>query len=185
VPVCYFCSVTCLLSVALSLRFNPLAGWGGPCWRVAPRRQSRHEGSWDTDWEVLARPCCDRSCVDLPKLSASRSRPPFPPRGLADEPSLSLSGGLNRKLSNTTRQIGAALGVAIATTVAVTRSENYLAANEGANPLVVLNEGFQSAFVACVVLAGLGMALALVLLGRPRTATHEVLEPVPATGGGE
>src|ERR687897_868492 len=37
--------------------------------------------------------------------------------------------GLASGLSNTALQIGAALGVAIATTVAVTRSEDYLAAN--------------------------------------------------------
>ena len=78
--------------------------------------------------------------------------------------------GLASGLSNTALQIGAALGVAIVTTVAVSRSEDYLAANEGANPLVVLTEGFQSAFLACVVLAGIGLALALLLLGRPRKA---------------
>jgi EmrB/QacA subfamily drug resistance transporter len=87
--------------------------------------------------------------------------------------------GLASGLSNTAFQIGGALGVAIATTVAVSRSEDYLAANDGANPLVVLNEGFQSAFVACVVLAGIGMALALLLLGRPRKAPQERLEAVP------
>jgi hypothetical protein len=76
--------------------------------------------------------------------------------------------GLSSGLSNTTFQIGIALGVAITTTVAVSRSEDYLAANQGANPLVALNEGFQSAFLALVVLAWIGMALALVLLGRPR-----------------
>ena len=32
----------------------------------------------------------------------------------------------------------------------------------------MLNEGFQSAFLAVVVLAGIGMALALLLPGRPR-----------------
>jgi EmrB/QacA subfamily drug resistance transporter len=87
--------------------------------------------------------------------------------------------GLASGLSNTAFQIGAALGVAIVTTVAVTRSENYLATNEGANPLVVLNEGFQSAFLACVVLAGIGLVLALLLLGRPRGASQE-LDQVPA-----
>jgi EmrB/QacA subfamily drug resistance transporter len=87
--------------------------------------------------------------------------------------------GLASGLSNTALQIGAALGVAIATTVAVSTSGRYLAVNEGANPLVVLNEGFQSAFVACVVLAGIGMALALLLLGRPRKAPQERLEAVP------
>ncbi|HEU4399985.1 MAG TPA: hypothetical protein VFU54_19375, partial [Actinomycetota bacterium] len=81
--------------------------------------------------------------------------------------------------SNTALQIGTALGVAIATTVAVSTSGRYLAANEGANPLVVLNEGFQSDVVACVVLAGIGMALALLLLGRPRNAPQERLEAAP------
>jgi EmrB/QacA subfamily drug resistance transporter len=93
--------------------------------------------------------------------------------------------GLASGLSNTAFQVGAALGVAIVTTVAVSRSEDYLAANEGANPLVVLTEGFQSAFVVCVVLAGIGVALALLLLGRPRKVPHERLEPVPATGAGD
>jgi EmrB/QacA subfamily drug resistance transporter len=87
--------------------------------------------------------------------------------------------GLASGLSNTALQIGAALGVAITTTVAVSRSEDYLAANEGANPLVVLNEGFQSAFLALVVLAGIGLALALLLLGRPRQAPQERLEAAP------
>jgi EmrB/QacA subfamily drug resistance transporter len=91
--------------------------------------------------------------------------------------------GLASGLSNTALQIGGALGVAIVTTVAVSRSEDYLAANEGASPLVVLNEGFQAAFLACVVLAGIGVAIALALLGRPRKAPQERLEalrvPVP------
>ena len=47
----------------------------------------------------------------------------------------------------------------------------------------MLNEGFQSAFLALVVLAGIGMALALLLPGRPREATKHELEVVPATAG--
>jgi EmrB/QacA subfamily drug resistance transporter len=93
--------------------------------------------------------------------------------------------GLASGLSNTALQIGGALGVAIATTVAVSRSEHLLAANEGANPLVVLNEGLQSAFLAVVVLAGIGMALALLLPGRPRTARRQHLDPAPATSAGD
>jgi EmrB/QacA subfamily drug resistance transporter len=93
--------------------------------------------------------------------------------------------GLASGLSNTAFQVGQALGVAIVSTVAVSRSEDYLAANEGASPLVVLNEGFQSAFLACVVLAGIGLALGLLLLGRPRKAPREQLEPVPATGAAD
>jgi EmrB/QacA subfamily drug resistance transporter len=93
--------------------------------------------------------------------------------------------GLASGLNNTAFQIGGALGVAIITTVAVSRSEDFLAANEGANQLVVLNEGFQSAFLALVVLAGIGMALALLLLSRPRKAPRQRLEPVPAIGAAD
>jgi EmrB/QacA subfamily drug resistance transporter len=87
--------------------------------------------------------------------------------------------GLASGLSNTAFQIGAALGVAIVTTVAVTRSEDYLATNDGATRLVALTEGFQSAFFANAVLAGLGAVLALLLLGRARAAAQEpvVLDP--------
>ena len=56
-------------------------------------------------------------------------------------------------------QTGTALGVAIVTTVAVSRSQHYLAAHKGANPLAALTEGHQSAFLACAVLAGIGLAL--------------------------
>jgi EmrB/QacA subfamily drug resistance transporter len=91
--------------------------------------------------------------------------------------------GLASGLSNTAFQIGAALGVAIVSTVAISRSDDYLAANEGANPLVVLTEGFQAAFLACVVLAGIGMALALLLLGRPGRVPQEQLEPAPVPAG--
>jgi EmrB/QacA subfamily drug resistance transporter len=84
--------------------------------------------------------------------------------------------GLASGLSNTAFQIGAALGVAITTTVAVTSSKHYLTAHAGANQLDVLNHGFQSAFLALVVLAGIAMALALLLLGGPRKAPQEQLE---------
>src|SRR5262249_48395012 len=43
--------------------------------------------------------------------------------------------GVASGLSNTAFQVGAALGVAIVTTVAVTRTDDYLAANTGANRL--------------------------------------------------
>jgi EmrB/QacA subfamily drug resistance transporter len=88
--------------------------------------------------------------------------------------------GLASGLSNTGFQLGGALGVAIVSTVAVSRADDYLAANQGADPLVVLTEGFQSAFVACGVLAAIGVALALLLLRRPRAAPQERLEAAPA-----
>jgi EmrB/QacA subfamily drug resistance transporter len=93
--------------------------------------------------------------------------------------------GLASGLSNTSFQVGAALGVAIVTTVAVSRTEDYLATNTGANQTVALTEGFQSAFLAVVVLAGIGVALALLLLGRPRGVQQEQLElePTPMPAG--
>jgi Na+/melibiose symporter-like transporter len=93
--------------------------------------------------------------------------------------------GVASGLSNSAFQIGGALGVATLSTVALSRSEDFLAANAGANPLVVLTEGFQSGFVACVILAVIGVALALLLLGQPRGAPQEnvVLEPSPAPAG--
>ena len=90
--------------------------------------------------------------------------------------------GLASGLSNTALQIGTALGVAIVSTVAVSRSQHYLAAHKGANPLAALTQGYQSAFLACAVLAGIGLALALLLPGRPPKAAPELPEPVLATG---
>jgi EmrB/QacA subfamily drug resistance transporter len=93
--------------------------------------------------------------------------------------------GLASGLSNTSFQVGAALGVAVVTTVAVTRTDDYLATNTGANRLVALTEGFQSAFLAVAILAGIGVALALLLLGRPRSLPQEraELEPSPVPAG--
>jgi hypothetical protein len=66
--------------------------------------------------------------------------------------------------------------------VAVSRSSGYLAVHQGANPLVVLTAGYRSAFAACVVLAGIGLVLALLLPGRPRKAAHELPESTVAAG---
>jgi predicted MFS family arabinose efflux permease len=88
--------------------------------------------------------------------------------------------GLASGLSNTALQIGTALGVAIVTTVAVSRSQDYLARHKGADPLVALTAGYQSAFLACAALAGIGLVLALLLPGRPPNAAHESPAPVPA-----
>jgi predicted MFS family arabinose efflux permease len=92
--------------------------------------------------------------------------------------------GLASGLSNTNFQVGAAVGVAIVSTVAVTRTNDYLASHSGANQLVALTEGFQSAFLVCAVLAGIGLVLALLLLSGParRAETREV-EASPAPAG--
>src|SRR5215471_14362227 len=88
--------------------------------------------------------------------------------------------GLASGLSNTSLQIGSALGVAIATTVAISRSNDYLAANKGASPLAALTAGYQSAFAACAALAAIGLALALLLPGRPPKTQHQLPEPATA-----
>jgi len=93
--------------------------------------------------------------------------------------------GLASGLSNTAFQMGAAIGTAIVASVAVSQTDDYLAANPDAGRLVALTEGFQSAFLATAVLSGIGVALALLLPGRPRRAPQERLEPVAVTGAGD
>jgi EmrB/QacA subfamily drug resistance transporter len=83
--------------------------------------------------------------------------------------------GLASGLSNTTFQIGAALGTAIVSTVAVSATDDFLARNGAGNPLLALTEGFQSGFAACIVLAAVGALAALLLLGPARVAAP--LEP--------
>jgi EmrB/QacA subfamily drug resistance transporter len=88
--------------------------------------------------------------------------------------------GVASGLSNTNFQIGAALGVAIVTTVAISRTEDYMTNTTGANPLVALTEGFQSAFLAAAILAGIGVALTVLLPGRPRRTTQDGVEIEPS-----
>jgi hypothetical protein len=51
---------------------------------------------------------------------------------------------------------------------------------DGTITILALTEGYRSAFLACAVLAGIGLALALLLPGRPPKAAHERPEPDPA-----
>jgi EmrB/QacA subfamily drug resistance transporter len=88
--------------------------------------------------------------------------------------------GLASGLNNTALQIGTALGAAIVTTVAVSRSRGYLAVHPGASLLITATEGYRSAFLACAALAAVGLALALLLPGRPRNTAHQMPEPPSA-----
>ena len=88
--------------------------------------------------------------------------------------------GLASGLSNTSFQIGAALGTTIVSTVAVSRTTDVIAA--GGDQLLALTEGFQSGFAACIALAAAGALVALATLGRTPSVPAvgvDTREPVP------
>jgi EmrB/QacA subfamily drug resistance transporter len=89
--------------------------------------------------------------------------------------------GLASGLVNTTQQVGGALGVAVLSTLAISRSDDLIA-NGTATP-VALTEGFQIALIAAAGFAIAG-ALAVLALVRGRRRPEPVAEPVaPATAG--
>ena len=88
--------------------------------------------------------------------------------------------GLASGLNNTAFQIGAALGTAIVSTVLISRSEAFMAANPDADPLLGLTEGFQSGFAAAIVFPALGLLVSLLLLGRPPRPAEQPFEAMPA-----
>jgi MFS family permease len=87
--------------------------------------------------------------------------------------------GLASGLNNTSFQLGAAVGIAVVTTVAVSRTDDVLQAGGGADRVTALTEGFQSAFAASVVLALVGLLIVLLSLGRPRQEAAVEAPPVP------
>src|SRR5437867_1732960 len=72
--------------------------------------------------------------------------------------------GLASGLFNTSQQIGGALGIAALSTIATSRTDDAVAAGT-ALPLALV-DGFRGAFLAGVVIAGLGIAAALTLIRR-------------------
>ncbi len=78
--------------------------------------------------------------------------------------------GLASGLVNTTQQIGGALGVALLSTIAVSRSEAVLAANPKLPPAAALTEGFGDALLAAAAFAAVGALLAAVLIRRTVSA---------------
>jgi hypothetical protein len=87
--------------------------------------------------------------------------------------------GIASGLINTTQQIGGAIGVAAATTIATTFTANYVDAHPGATPLggPALTHGFEIAFYVLAAIAALGALLAAVLVeSKPAVPEAEVVE---------
>ena len=78
--------------------------------------------------------------------------------------------GLASGLINTSQQIGGALGLAVLSTIATTRTHHVLAS--GAPLPHALTEGFQSAFLAGSVIAALGLAATLILIRTRDSRAH-------------
>ena len=86
--------------------------------------------------------------------------------------------GLASGLINTSQQIGGAVGIALLSTVAITRTENEFAA--GAARPEALTSGFQLAFWVGTAIALAGVAAALVLIRQEEIAHAGEAAPVPA-----
>ena len=87
--------------------------------------------------------------------------------------------GLASGLINTSQQIGGAVGIAILSTIAVSRTDDALASGT-ATPLA-LTDGFQAAFWAGAAIAFVGVLVALLLIrGRDLRQEQEAFTPEPA-----
>jgi sugar phosphate permease len=94
----------------------------------------------------------------------------------------SADAGVASGLLNTTQQIGGAIGLAAASTIATTFTTRYVDAHPGASPLgaTALTHGFEIAFYALAGLAALAAVLAWVLIeSRPPAAVEQAQFAIP------
>jgi EmrB/QacA subfamily drug resistance transporter len=90
--------------------------------------------------------------------------------------------GLASGLINTTQQIGGAVGIALLSTIAITRTDNKLAVGTAVPDAMVA--GFQLAFLVGAAIAAAGLVAALLLIRdeeltvEPQPEPEQVLDPV-------